>query len=219
MFGPQLLDRLLGLLVVQNRIAAEVERTVRECELTSAAEHDGLRSMPSWLRGHGHLADGEAARIVAAGRALAHLPQTAAGFARGAITGGQVGLIAGIAEPDRLAAAADRDIDLAEIDAALAATAAAAPHATVKQAVGHYLNALDPDGPEPDPTEGRRLVLARHADGSLTGRFDLDPVGGEKLQAALESIVQAARPRGDIRSRAQQQADALVQLADNALAS
>jgi hypothetical protein len=39
-------------------------------------------------------------------------------------------------------------------------------------------------------------VLARHADGSLTGRFDLDPVGGEKLQAALESLVQAGRCAG-----------------------
>src|SRR4051794_32019395 len=110
MFGPQLLDRLRELLVVQNRIAAEVVRTVRECELTSAAEHDGLRSMPSWLRGHGHLAGGEAARIIAAGRALAHLPETATGFARGAISCGQVGLIAGIAAPDRRAAAADRGI-------------------------------------------------------------------------------------------------------------
>jgi hypothetical protein len=50
-------------------------------------------------------------------------------------------------------------------------------------------------------------------------RGQLDAVGGEKLQAALESIVQAARPKGDIRTRAQQQADALVQLCDNALAS
>jgi hypothetical protein len=84
--------------------------------------------------------------------------------------------------------------------------------------VHRYLDALDPDGPEPDPTEGRRLVIAKHADGSITGRFDLDAVGGEKLQAALESIVQASRPKGDMRTRAQQQADALVQLCDNALA-
>ena len=42
-----------------------------------------------------------------------------------------------------------------------------------------YLAALDPDGPEPDPTEGRRLTIAKHADGSVTGRFDLDAVGGE----------------------------------------
>ena len=52
---------------------------------------------------------------------------------------------------------------------------------------------------------------------SFHGR--LDAVGGEKVQAAVESIQQTSRPAGDTRSRAQQSADALVQLADNALAS
>jgi Domain of unknown function (DUF222) len=53
----------------------------------------------------------------------------------------------------------------------------------------------------------------------VSGRFDLDPVGGEKLTAALEALVQAGRSAGDDRSRSQQLADALVQLCDNALAS
>ena len=44
-------------------------------------------------------------------------------------------------------------------------------------------------------------------------------MGGEKLQAAVESLVQAGRSAGDARSRSQQQADALVQLRDNQLAS
>jgi hypothetical protein len=44
-------------------------------------------------------------------------------------------------------------------------------------------------------------------------------VGIEKVLAGIESIVQASRPKGDDRTRAQQQADALVQLCDNALAS
>jgi Domain of unknown function (DUF222) len=47
----------------------------------------------------------------------------------------------------------------------------------------------------------------------------LDAVGIEKLLAGIESIVQASRPKGDDRTRAQQQADALVQLVDNQLAS
>jgi hypothetical protein len=219
MCGPQLLDRLAELVREQNRIAAEVVRTVRACELTQAAECDGLKTMQSWLRGHAHLAESEAARLVGTGRALEQLPVVAAGFADGAITAGQVGVIARIAEPGRLAAAADRGIDVSEIDAALASTAASAPHATVKLAVGHYLACLDPDGPEPDPTEGRSLTISKHADGCVSLRGQLDAVGGEKLQAALESIVQAARPQGDIRTRAQQQADALVQLCDNTLAS
>src|SRR3954467_55459 len=85
MFGPQLLERLRPLLVAQNRIAAEIARTVRECELTGAAETDGLKTMASWLRGHAHLAPAEAGRVVRSGRALEHLPTVAAAFAEGSI--------------------------------------------------------------------------------------------------------------------------------------
>ncbi|HEV7869820.1 MAG TPA: hypothetical protein VGO95_01030 [Modestobacter sp.] len=49
MFGPQLLDRLREMVVLQNRVVAEVTRTVRECELAQAAETDGLKTMRSWL--------------------------------------------------------------------------------------------------------------------------------------------------------------------------
>ncbi|WP_448616228.1 DUF222 domain-containing protein [Modestobacter sp. URMC 112] len=218
MFGPQLLDRTAELLEARNRIDAELLRTVRECELTQAAEHDGLKTMQSWLRGHGRLSSGTASRIVHSGRALEHLPAVAAAFAAGEVTAEAVAVIAVIAAPDKLAAAADRGVDVAAIEAELAEAAAVAPHDQLQGVVKAYLAALDPDGPEPDPTEGRRLSIAKHADG-VTGRFDLDVVGGEKLQAALESIVQANRPDGDTRNRSQQLADALVQLCDNQLAS
>src|SRR3712207_4398612 len=124
-----------------------------------------------------------------------------------------------VAEPEALALAAEQDVDLAVVDELLTGVATSRPHADVAQAVHHYLDRLDADGPEPDPTEGRRLVLTQRADGSVTGRFDLDPVGGERLQAALESLVQAGRSAADERSRSQQLADALVQLCDNQLAA
>ncbi|MGY1679238.1 DUF222 domain-containing protein [Geodermatophilus sp. SYSU D01176] len=219
LFGPALLDRLRPLLAAQNRLAAEIARTVREAEVPGAAEGDGLKTMGSWLRGHGHLSEAEAARVVRAGRALAHLPAMAAAFAAGDITGEQAAVLGRIADPQRVAAAAEQDVDLAAVDAVLTGVARQRPHADTAKAVAHYLDRLDDDGPEPDPTEIRRLVLAKHADGSITGRFDLDAVGGEKLQAALEALVQAGRAAGDERTRAQQQADALVQLCDNQLAA
>ncbi|TFV61306.1 HNH endonuclease [Geodermatophilus sp. DF01-2] len=219
MFGPQLLDRLRPLLVAQNRLAAEIARTVRACEVSGAAEVDGLKTMPSWLRGHGHLSTAEAARVVRAGRALEHLPALASAFAAGQVTGEQAAVIGRVAEPEHLAMAAEQGVDLGAVDAVLTEVAVTCPHAEVAKAVHHYLDRLDADGPEPDPTEGRRLVITKHADGSISGQFDLDAVGGEKLQAALESLVQAGRCAGDERTRAQQQADALVQLCDNQLAS
>ena len=154
-----------------------------------------------------------------AGRALEHLPAMAAAFAAGQVTGEQAAVLGRVAEPERLAAAAEQDVDLAEIDAALTAVATSQPHQVLDQAVDRYLAMLDTDGPEPDPTEGRRLVIVKHSDGSGTGRFDLDAVGLEKVQTALESVVQAGRCAGDDRTQSQRQADAFVQLCDNQLAS
>lgn len=219
MVAPEVLQRVAELVRVVNRASAELTRTVRHAELTQAAECDGLRTMQSWLRGHARLSPGAAARLVGNGRALEQLPTMAARFAAGAVTAEQVAVVAPVAAGARLADAAEQDIDLTEIDAALAGIATAQPHVQLGRAVHHYLACLDPDGPEPDPTEGRSLTLSRHADGSVSLSGQLDPVGGEKVQAALESILQAARPEGDTRTRAQQLADALVQLADNALAA
>ncbi len=89
LFGPALLDRLRPLLAARNRLAAEIARTVREAEVSGAAEHDGLKGMAAWLRGHGHLSNAQAARVVRTGRAPAHLPAMAAAFAAGAVTGEQ----------------------------------------------------------------------------------------------------------------------------------
>ncbi|RZU32980.1 HNH endonuclease signature motif containing protein [Blastococcus saxobsidens] len=219
LFGPALLERLAPLLAMHNRLAAEVARTVRQCELAGAAEHDGKASMASWLRGHARLPAGAANQLVRNGRTLAQLPAVASAAARGDVSPESVSAIAPVVAPDNLAAAHAQGVDLPGVDATLAEVAATRPHAELRQVVNHYLTRLDPDGPEPDPTEQRSLTMAKHTDGSLSFRGELDAVGGEKFQAALESILQASRPAGDTRTRAQQSADALVQLCDNALAA
>jgi hypothetical protein len=217
--APQLLDRTAELVRARNRIDAELARTVRAADLAQAPEHDGLKTMRSWLRGHARLSPSAAAQLVRSGRALEHLPAVAAGFADGRVTAEHVALVAPVTSDDRRSAAVEQDVDLREVDATLAEVAATQVHGQLGRVVAHYLARLDPDGPEPDPTEGRSVTIFGHLDGSRSIRGELDAVGGEKLQAALESIVQAARPAGDRRTRAQQLGDAIVQLADNALAS
>ncbi|MGY1755269.1 DUF222 domain-containing protein, partial [Blastococcus sp. SYSU D01042] len=176
-------------------------------------------SMASWLRGHHRMSAGAANALVRNGRALEQLPALAAAAAAGGVTAEAVAAIAPVTSPENLARAEEQGVDVGAVDQALARVAATRPHADLRQVVGHYLARLDPDGTEPDPTESRSLVTARDSDGAVTGRFVLDAIGGEKVLAAIEAIRQASRPAGDTRSRAQQSADALVQLADNALAS
>ncbi len=213
------LDRVSRLLEARNRIDAELTRAVRAADLGQAPEDDGKKTMRSWPRGHGRLSAGAASRMVRAGRALEHLPAVAAAFAAGSVTAEQVAVIAPITAEGRLAAAAARGVDLGVVDRTLAAVAAERHIEQLARVVHHYLSRLDPDGPEPDPTEDRSLTLSRLSDGTTMVRGQLDARGGEKLAAALESLLQADRPKGDRRTRAQQLADALVQLCDNQLAA
>jgi hypothetical protein len=213
------LEGIAELAAARNRIDAQLARRVRAADVRQAPEDDGKKSMRSWLRGHAHLSPAAAAQTVRIGRALEHLPALEAAFAAGAVTADQVAVIAPVVQAKRVAAALQKGIDLSEVDRILTAVAAEHQIEQLTRAVQHYLSRLDPDGPEPDPNEDRSLTLSTLADGTVILRGQLDAVGGEKVKAALESVVQADRPQGDLRTRARQNADALVQLADNQLAS
>ena len=91
--GAQL-DGIRELTRARNRLEAEIARRVRVAETTQAAEHDGMKAMGSWLRGHCHLTPRAAGLLVRNGRALEHLPAVAAGCAAGAITADQLAIIA-----------------------------------------------------------------------------------------------------------------------------
>ncbi len=218
-FGPAVIERTGALVVARNRLDAEVARTVREGEVTQAAEHDGKATMASWLRGHHRLSKAEAGRLVRNGRTLERLPVLAAAAAAGAVSAEAVAVLAPVVSDVNLARAEAQGVDVAAIDVLLTEVAVTASHADLRQAVGHYLARLDPDGTEPDPTERRSLSFTTHADGTVSFHGTLDEVAGEKFQTAIESHIQADRPAGDLRGRAQRAGDALAQLCDNALAS
>ena len=213
------LDRVRRLTTAANSIAALQAAAVRDAEAHQSAEFDGLKSMKSWLRTHTRLSGAAVNGLVAQGRAAALLPAVEAGFLAGELTTDQVETIAVIAKAENLERAADQDVDLPVVEAALVTIATTQPYTELQKAVGGYLARLDPDGREPDPTEVRSVVLVQHPDGMVTGGLTLDQVGGEKLMTALEAYAAAGRCAGDDRTRAQRMADALVQICDNVLAS
>src|SRR3954449_3372027 len=201
MTAPELLDRTAVLVAARNRIDAELARTVRRAELVQAPEHDGLKTMASWLRGHARLSPAAAGQLIRNGRALEFLPAVAAGSAAGVITAEQVGVLAPVTRPETLAAAAGQGVELAEVDLVLAEAAATRQHVQLGRVVGHHLARLDPDGPEPDPTEGRSLVpaLRRMDVGARAAGRRGRGEGGRRA-----GIAGAGRPAGDRRTRAQQ---------------
>jgi hypothetical protein len=214
-----LLEHVQDLVAEQNRIAARLTRAVRIAENRQAAEHDGLKTMASWLRTHTRLSGASITPLLRQARAMTHLPGVEDAFLAGRITADQVDVLAEIVKPDNLDKALAQEVDLAPIEQTLLGVALTRPHVDLQAAVGHYLARLDPDGPEPDPTETRSVTLVQHPDGAVTGGLALDQHGGETVLTALESAAAKSRCAGDIRTRAQRMADALVQICANFLAS
>src|SRR6185312_10026556 len=203
----------------RNRIDAALARTVRVADSKRAFAGDGMKTAASWLRGHCRLSKAAASLVVRTGRALEQLPSAEAAHAAGALTAEQVDVIAQITSPKHAGLIDARGGTVDGVGQVLTRFAVERPHEELTRLVRQVLERLDQDGPEPDPTDERFLSFAQHADGSITGRFHLDPVGAQKVQAALEAHRQADRPAGDQRTTGQQQADALVQWADNTLAA
>ena len=215
----ELLAHAAALVVQQRRIAARLARVVRRAENRQAAEHDGLKTMTSWLTTHPRLSGGEVLAVLRQGRALERLPAVEAAYLAGAVSGDCVEVIAEIVRPENLDRAIAQGIDLPAVESALLDLALSAPHRQLRTAMGTYLARLDPDGREPDPTEERSLSLAQYPDGSVTGGLVLDQHGGETVMTAVEAVAAAGRTAGDSRTRAQRHADALVQICANALAT
>src|SRR3954471_1761695 len=118
--AAELLDQTALLIAVQNRVAAALARTVRAGELAQAPERDGLKSMASWLKGHGRLSGRAAKAVVRTGRVLEQLRAVAAGCAAGVVSAEQVAVIAPVVTPEALDRAAAQGVEIAEVDTVLA---------------------------------------------------------------------------------------------------
>ncbi|WP_092806123.1 HNH endonuclease signature motif containing protein [Klenkia marina] len=218
--AAQLLDRVRGLGRAVNVLQAELARTVVAAEDAEAAFTDGLTHMAGWLRGHLNTTGAESKAVLAAGRLQQRMPVLGAAAASGAVSPGQLAVVGRILTDRVWELGEVAGVDLATLDQLVTDTATGDQARCLPQVCQRIADQLDPDGPEPvDPTAGRSLRFTRRADGSRGIRGDLDAIGGEKVEAALEAIAAAGRCEGDLRSRGQRTADALVQLADLHLAA
>jgi hypothetical protein len=216
----ELLD---GLPVLQggiNQMSALLTRSVAAAEGREAQRADGMASMKTWLTGHCRLSGREAAALVRAGRRLRDLPQLAAAYAGGAVTAAHVDVVAGAVTPARVATAEAQGIDLATTDGVLTEAARLLGPEDTAKAVRRWVAGIDPDGAL-DEAAGmpRVLRMAVSSGGRVYLSGHLDPVGGETLHSALEALMNADRPAGDLRTHGERMGGALVELARQTLKS
>jgi hypothetical protein len=182
--------------------------------------NDGSRSAAvAWAR-EGLISHPTAARQLRRARCLRQMPATTAALAAGRISDDHVDLLAD-------AAADGRQLPFTDHESFLVAQASTLRYDQAKRVVAywrHHADAdLNPDGPPPDDrTNLADLRTGINGEAHLTAI--LDPVSGAELQAALRTISAdlAGADRaagGQVRTRRQLRAGALVEMARRALAS
>jgi Domain of unknown function (DUF222)/HNH endonuclease len=183
-------------------------RHVRDAEVRGDWLAEGFMNTASWLRERCRMTHGAAAASVSLARSLERLPHTADAFANGDISRAHAQVIARSATDARVA-------ELAQVESSLMQVAAASSPSALRGVVQYVTDALDGDGGARSAAqrhEQRHLHVSPTLDGMVAIDGMLDPEGGEVVLSALERAMEAARSAGDQRTRAQQRADAMVEL-------
>jgi hypothetical protein len=211
--GNELAESVERLHRLETMTAAEKLRRIAEVDLRQTWRAEGARSTADLLAQRLQLTQREAHAQTQTAVGLEQLPQTAA-----AVRSGQIGL--GQAEVAARAAADAHPGVREQLDDLVAAEGKALDRRQLREQVHAWAATHDPDllaQRERRAWANRRLsVTADTCDGSVQGAFQLDPVGGATLIAALDAL---ARKTGvdDERSYAQRLADGLVELAQRSL--
>ncbi|WP_432869477.1 DUF222 domain-containing protein [Microbispora rosea] len=178
------------------------------------ARQHGHASTRSWLRTAAGMSVGGAGRLLTLAVELARLPRVREKFAAGQ-------LAAGVVEAICAATANLSDEHAGVAEPILLELATKAGAAEVAKA-GRYLRAvLDPDGEDRDERAdyGRRFLRVRPGrGGGLEGEFSLPREAAARLRALLDAY---AKPRaeGDDRPLSVRQADALIALLEQKIAT
>jgi hypothetical protein len=214
----ELLPTIADLQTAINKLTARQTRVVRAADACEVYKDDGMGSMKSWMTGHCRLSGRDAAALVRAGRRLQELPEVEAAFAAGELTAAHVDVVTTAVTPARVAAAERNSISLATTDQVLADAARQLDPEDTAKAVRRWVAGVDPDGALADAADvARRLTMAVSYGGRVHLGGHLDPVGAETVHTALEAVMNGDRPQGDVRSHAERQGDALVELCRRAL--
>ncbi|NJP26014.1 MULTISPECIES: HNH endonuclease signature motif containing protein [unclassified Microbispora] len=202
------------LLFARDRITSALADRVGRVHRAGQARQHGHASTRCWLRTSGGMTVGGAGRLLTLGAELPRLPVVREKFAAG-------DLAAGVVEAICAAVAGLSDEQAALAEPILVELAGKAGAAEVAKAGRHLRAVLDPDGEERDEQAdyGRRFLRVRTSKGGgVEGEFYLPREAGARLMALLQAYAKK-RAQGDDRPLTVRQADALIALLEQKIAT
>ncbi len=188
-----------------DRLAARVSAADGEFDAASLWDADAATSMTAWLRVHAGMSAAEASRAASRARRLRALPVTAAAWADGSLSGGQVGAM--------LANLRDGDVErFAEHEAAIVPALVPLSVTETARAMRHWAALARDERDERDDAgePERSLHLSELLDGRRVLNGDLDAEAGEVVATALTLATTDDTGPEPARTRATRRADALV---------
>jgi hypothetical protein len=195
-------DELLHALAAHERETARLALAVRSIEQRRDWAADGSVSMAAWLRTHARMSAGDANRWVRLGRFLDRFPTVADAAVVHRLSLSQLNVLRQ-ACPERL------EVILADMQTEIVDTLAPLDIADTHTACAVWRQRADAliDGPEPAVVD-RELVTTFAADGTLAGRFVLDPAAAVQFEQAIRNAVTWEGDQ-DLRNHRQRAVDAL----------
>jgi Domain of unknown function (DUF222) len=194
-----------------DRLKAEWLRRLAAFDRRGVGDDDDVLSTQCWVRRHCRLTPGAARERVSVARRLGELPETSAAFASGEIGYGHVRLIS--AATGEVAAEV-----VAESESILVDAARTLDPRGLNKVIAHWRHAVDPDAfiiAENEAHERRRFDISETFDAMTVLDGQLFGADGAIVRTAIDAYNQPMA--GDTRTPTQRRADALVELARQAL--
>ena len=202
-------DALIELSAQIDRLEAQRARLAWVGHQRGIGAVDGSPSTQAWLRRHTGIREGEARASIEAGRVCELLPKVGAAWRDGGITGGAAKTIAA-------ARVEGHDLKLRALEDTFLFLARADDLRELRRACAHFRQCAKADGTEPREHDG--LTLSRTYAGTTILNGELSSSGAEIFQTALHELTDPPSDR-DTRTPARRRADALVRMAELALAN
>ena len=200
-------DEIVSLRAEIDRLEAQFARLVFAGHQRGIGNVDGSPSTAAWLRRRTRMREGDARAAIEAGEVCQILPATAQAWRSGEITGGAARTIG--------ARVKGHDAKLRAVEPSLLALARDGAIRQLQQACSHFRNRAQADGTEPRDHDGLSISTTYGGRTMLNG--NLSSSAAETVVNALHALTDPPSD-DDRRTPARRRADALVRMAEIALA-